>query len=193
MSATTVGIVLSVGALGNLAGAAVVSRVTRRVGVGRTTVLGILVSPVAFLVPLATSATAVPLLIIAGVVSTFGGVLYNVSQVSLRQGITPTRLLGRLNASMRFIVWGTIPIGSFLGGLIGGVLGLRPTLALAAAGQTMAGGWVLFSPVPSVQRIEDVLHPERRAELAAQLQGDTLDAGIASTPLGAVEEAGLPG
>jgi MFS family permease len=192
MSATTVGIVLSVGALGNLLGAAVVSRVTRRIGVGRTTLVGIFMSPTAFLMPLATSSTAVPLLVASGVAGSFGGVLYNVSQVSLRQGITPTRLLGRLNASMRFIVWGTIPIGSFLGGVLGGTLGLRPTLVIAAVGETLSGGWVLFSPVPRVRRIEDELHPERRAELAAQLQGDTLDGGIAETPLGLAEEATLP-
>ena len=192
MSATTVGIVLSVGAVGNLIGAAIVSRVTERVGVGRTTVLGLLLSPASVLVPLATHATAVPLLIIAGIGGSLGGVLYNVSQVSLRQGITPTRLLGRLNASMRFIVWGTIPVGSFLGGLAAGTLGLRTTLVIASIGETLAGAWVLFSPVPSVRRIEDALHPERRAELA-RLQGDTLYGGIAATPLGAYEEAQLTG
>jgi MFS family permease len=192
MSATTIGVVLSVGALGNLAGAAVVSRLTQRIGVGKLIVAGVLVSPIAFLVPFATSATAIPFLIAAGVVESFGGVIYNVGQVSLRQGITPSRLLGRLNASMRFIVWGTIPIGSFLGGVLGGTIGLRPTLVVGAMGTTLSAGWVLFSPVPAVQRIEDELHPERRRELESAFAGDTLDGGVAVTPLGAAEEMTLP-
>ena len=46
-------------------------------------------------------------------------------QVSLRQAITPERLQGRMNAAMRWIVWGTIPLGALLGGAIGQWIGLR--------------------------------------------------------------------
>ena len=48
------------------------------------------------------------------------GVVYNINQVSFRQAITPRRMQGRMNATMRFIVWGTIPIGSIVGGMLGG-------------------------------------------------------------------------
>ena len=58
----------------------------------------------------------------------------NITQVSLRQRLTPERLLGRMNATMRFLVWGTTPIGGFAGGLIGQLFGPRPALWLAAAG-----------------------------------------------------------
>lgn len=87
------------------------------------------------------------LLILWRVLRGFASPVYNVNQVSLRQRITPDRLLGRMNASMRFLVWGTMPIGSLLGGWLGTALGLRPTLVLAAIGQTLAFLWVWFSPL----------------------------------------------
>ena len=52
-----------------------------------------------------------------------------------------------MNASVRFIVWGTIPIGALLGGTLGQVLGLWPTLIAMVLGEIMAPAWVLFSPV----------------------------------------------
>ena len=85
----------------------------------------------------------------------FGGVMtpvYNINQVSLRQAITPDRLQGRMNASMRFIVWGTIPIGSLMGGALGDAIGLWPTLWLMAICQLLAPLWVLFSPVRKLKR-----------------------------------------
>ncbi len=51
-------------------------------------------------------------------------------ELSLRQAITPKRMQGRMNATMRFLVWGTIPIGSLLGGALGTVIGLRETILL---------------------------------------------------------------
>jgi hypothetical protein len=45
-------------------------------------------------------------------------VVYNVAQISLRQAITPLDMQSRMNATMRFIVWGTIPIGSLMGGVM---------------------------------------------------------------------------
>ena len=64
-----------------------------------------------------------------------GQVVYNVSQVSLRQAITPDAMLGRMNATMRFVVWGTMPIGAVIGGILGGAIGLRETLFVAAIGE----------------------------------------------------------
>ena len=55
----------------------------------------------------------------------FGGVVYNVTQVSLRQAITPERLQGRMNSVMRFIVWGVMPLGSLIGGALASTIGLR--------------------------------------------------------------------
>ena len=75
---------------------------------------------------------------VALVASTFGVsfavVLYNVTQVSFRQRLCPQPLLGRMNASIRFIVWGTMPIGGFLGGVLGEAFGIRAGLLDRAGG-----------------------------------------------------------
>src|SRR5947209_6671508 len=86
-----------------------------------------------------------------------GLVVYNVNQVSLRQAIVPLRLQGRMNATMRFLVWGTIPLGGLTGGLLGTFLGLRTAIGIAVLGGSLAFLWVLLSPVRSLKKIPEPL------------------------------------
>jgi predicted MFS family arabinose efflux permease len=79
------------------------------------------------------------------------GPIYNIHQVSLRQAITPDRVQARMNASMRFIVWGTIPLGALLGGALGQTFGLWPAIASMAIGGLLAPVWVLLSPVRALR------------------------------------------
>jgi MFS family permease len=104
---------------------------------------------------LAERATAYPLLILAQLLFSFSGPVYNINQVSLRQAITPLRLQGRMNATMRFVVWGTMPIGGLLAGVLGDAFGLRPAIAISALGGMTAFWWVLFSPVRRLRAIPD--------------------------------------
>ena len=92
-------------------------------------------------------------------------VVYNVSQVSLRQAITPDRVQGRMKAAMRFLVWGPIPIGAALGGFLGGAIGLRETLFVGAIGSSFAFLFVLFSPVRSLRTIPE-MPPDEGPETA---------------------------
>ena len=95
---------------------------------------------------------AVVLLVGAQVLFGIGRPIFDINQLSLRQAITPGRLQGRVNASMLFIMWGVIPIGSLLGGLLGSTIGIRQTLAVGAAGMSLAFIWVLFSPIRGLRR-----------------------------------------
>jgi uncharacterized membrane protein YoaK (UPF0700 family) len=79
------------------------------------------------------------------------GPIYNITQVSLRQTVCPLPLQGRMNATMRFLVWGTFPVGAFLGGVIGSVFGLPAALYVAAGGATLSFLPVLLSPVRSLR------------------------------------------
>ena len=83
----------------------------------------------------------------------FGAVVYNLARLSYRQAICPPQLLGRMNAAVRWVVWGTIPLGALLGGALGSLLGVRPTLWIAFAGSWAGGWWVFFSPL---RRLRDV-------------------------------------
>ena len=80
--------------------------------------------------------------------------------ISLIQAITPDRMLGRANASRRFIVWGVIPLGALVGGSLGSSLGLRPTIVVGALGGLLAVVPLVLSPVRSLVRVPDSDQPE---------------------------------
>ena len=103
----------------------------------------------------------------------FSNVIYNVTQVSLRQAITPERIQGRMNSVMRFIVWGTIPLGSLLGGVLASTIGLKETLIVGGVGTCLPFLPVLFSPVRGIRTM-----PEPVDEAAAVLGPLVIDAGV---------------
>ncbi|MDP9295672.1 MAG: MFS transporter, partial [Actinomycetota bacterium] len=151
-----IGLIFALGNTGFLLGASLASRIAERIGVGRAIVLGITLGIPGFvLIPLAPRSLAFPFLVTALVFTGFGSSVYNINQVSLRQVITPERMLGRMNATMRFLVWGTLPIGSLIGGALGSAIGLRPTLWIAAAGAFVPPVFVARSPVRPLREIRD--------------------------------------
>jgi len=156
-----VGLVFTIGNVGVLVGAVLAERITRALRLGPTIMLGMLVSCLAMLLlGLAPTQHAAIYFVIAWLAFGFGGTVYNIDQVSLRQAITPPRLQGRMNASMRFMVWGTMPFGSLAGGVLGTVIGLRPTLVVAGIGGLAAVPWVLAKPVLALHAIpEPVAEP----------------------------------
>jgi MFS family permease len=156
LSAGAIGLIFAIGNLGFLLGAFVARGIADRFGLGKTIVGSAVVFGVAWpLIPLATRSTAGPLIVAALLIVGFGGVVYNVNQVSLRQAITPDRLQGRMNATMRFMVWGTMPIGSFIGGILGSTIGLRPTLWIAAVGGLLSFVPPAFSAVIRLETIPE--------------------------------------
>jgi MFS family permease len=143
------GLGFGIGAVGGLLGALVVTRVTKWVGEGRIIPLSTLVFlPAAFMMPLAGTVIE-PMTAVIGYMflKTFGVVLYNVAQVSFRQRLCPRPMLGRMNASIRFLVWGVMPIGAFLGGVIGHQFGLRSVFWIEAFGAVLSVLPVWFSPL----------------------------------------------
>ena len=144
------GIIFAVGSLGALIGALQGSAIARRWGIGPTLVGAVSVGSLGSLaLPAAQGPMtfAVAMLMLGLFVSSSANPVYNITQVSLRQSIVPLRLQGRMNASMRFLVWGTIPLGSLTGGALGEVIGIHTTLLIGAIGGLLAVIWVYFSPV----------------------------------------------
>ncbi len=143
------GIAMGIGAVGGLVGALATPRINRLVGEGRTIPLSSLLwIPAGTLLPLA--GTVIPPLValtVSSLVLTFTVVVYNVTQVSFRQRLCPRALLGRMNASIRFLVWGVMPIGSFIGGLLGEAVGARNVFWIGMVGSAVAALPVLFSPL----------------------------------------------
>ncbi len=156
LDATTIGVIFSLGSLGSLVGALTANRVARSIGIGpgliavaTTGGLGLL------LIPFATGDLVIPFLVVANVLWGFFVLNYFVSAISLIQAITPDHLLGRTNASRRFLVQGVIPVGALLGGVLGTVLGLRTTIAIGAVGASVAVLPLFFSPLRAVRTTED--------------------------------------
>ncbi|MFJ4190878.1 MFS transporter [Kitasatospora sp. NPDC089509] len=133
LSPGELGLALTVGNCGALLGAALSGRLIERAGLGRVLIVAKSMSGIAVII-LATAAPAraVPTLIAATGIMACGITVYNIGQVSLRQAITPTGMQARMNASVRFAIWGTRPVGALAGGYLGSVLGTRPTLWLVA-------------------------------------------------------------
>ena len=101
---------------------------------GRTIVFaGALFSPGTLLIAVAPKDLAIPPDCERLVVG-FGVILFNVTAISLIQAITPDRMLGRANASRRFVVWGVIPVGGLVGGALGATIGLRETIFIGSIG-----------------------------------------------------------
>lgn len=155
-----IGLWFALGSLGALPGAALAEKVIARFGIGTTIRVSAIMGGWPWvLVPLAQPPNPLPLLITSGVLGSLFGVGYDIAQVSLRQAITPHRLQGRMNATMRFLIWGTLPIGAFAGGLAGQLIGLRPALFVGAGGILLASAWVIGGPVPRVRRPDDAIPP----------------------------------
>jgi MFS family permease len=148
------GLAFSLGAVGFLVGALIANRVATRFGVGPAIVGAVMIAgPAELLIPIASADLAVPLVAASVFLGGIGNVVYNINQVSLRQAITPERMQGRMNATMRFIVWGTIPIGSIMGGTLGGLIGLHETIWIGAIGGVFVFLPVFFSPVRRLRTI----------------------------------------
>jgi MFS family permease len=142
-----VGLVFAIGAVGALLGAIVTGPIVARVGVGRTLFLSALSGGLIMATVLAAYTNAPVFLSLLFFTEFLLGAPYNITQVSLRQAITPDRVQGRMNATMRTIVWGTIPIGSLLGGLLGTYLGVVPTIVLGGFISMLAATWILLGPI----------------------------------------------
>jgi MFS family permease len=148
LSAGVVGVVFALSSVGALAGAFLAGWVARTLGIGPTLGVTIIVGGLALLAtPLALVGAPAVILATTGFIEGLTIPVYNISQVSLRQAITPDRVQGRMNATMRTIVWGTIPVGAFIGGILGTSIGLVQTIVLGGILSTLAASWIVLGPV----------------------------------------------
>ena len=152
-----VGLAFAAGGPGALLGAIGVEWLGRRVGVGPTIVgMQVLTGVSRLLIPLAGGPVWLALLTLAASEFILGFVrtAFNISQVSLRVAITPDRMHGRVNATMRFVMWGVTPFGALAGGILAtSALGLRGTLAIAAVGVLVAFLPFMSRPLRTVRTI----------------------------------------
>lgn len=156
------GLLMTLGAIGGLAGSVLAMRIARRVGEGAALSLStLLFCGSAALLPLSAlwPAAAVPMLVVFEVLLGFGILVYNVIQVTARQRICPKPLLGRMNASIRFVVWGVMPIGALLAGWLGTAFGTVAAIWVGTVVAILGGLPLLLSPYAWMRQL-----PTRPAE-----------------------------
>ena len=148
LSPGTVGLVLSVGGVGSIAGAIVSRRVAARFGPGWTLAMtGAVVGVAIMLQTTAQFGYAIPILTVTFLVIGLMDPIHDVTQVSLRQMLTPDRLQGRMNSVFRTVFWGAWPVGSVLGGYVGSVIGPVPAILIGGAGFVIFAIVILFTPL----------------------------------------------
>lgn len=156
-NAGVIGLIFAIGGAGGLTGALVARHLAAWLGHGPAIWLSTAcTAPFILLMPLVARPGWI-LWVAAGggYMVSAGMVAYNVLQVSVRQVVTPDRLLGRMNATMRFLVWGTLPLGSLLGGIVAELLGVRTALLVAGVGACTAFLPVLLSPLRATRSLPE--------------------------------------
>jgi MFS family permease len=124
-----IGLVVATGSLAVVAGASLTPRIANRIGSARVIWVSLAVTgPLGLLAPLAQPGALVALLVIGIAAGELGQIIYAITNVSLRQRLCPDALLGRVNATMRFLIMGSFPLGALLGGVLGEAIGLRETM-----------------------------------------------------------------
>lgn len=170
MSPAMIGLVFSLANAGPLLAAVTANRLARRIGVGPTILwTAILFSTAGIFYPLAPKELPEPFFVAGGILAGFGAVAYNITQVSFRQAITPERMQGRMNAVIRFLVWGTMPLGALSGGALGTWIGLRPAIWVAAIGALFTFLPILLSPVRSIEAMPEPLVEPVPGEVVAPI------------------------
>ncbi|MEU6789770.1 MFS transporter [Nonomuraea angiospora] len=158
---STIGLLLMSGGIGGLIGGFTASWLSRRYGTARMTWLAVtLGSPFGLLLPMTQADWRVVCFAITSIALTWSATLLNVGQVTYRQTVTPEHLLGRVNASVRFMTWGIMPLGALLGGLLAQQIGVREALWVIMGARLLTFVPLLFSPLP---RMRDFTQAQARS------------------------------
>ncbi len=159
-----VGLLMATTGAGGIAGAMVARRVARRLGTARALLLGMLGSGLfALLIPLTGPGAGATFYVVGSVMLGAGGTVGNIILASFRQTYCPPSMLGRVTASQRFLVYGTIPLGALIAGGLGTVLGVRNALWVMLSLFALSGTVLLTRAVRADKNLPDTTAPFTQA------------------------------
>ncbi|MEW2813249.1 MFS transporter [Streptomyces massasporeus] len=151
-----IGLILSGMGCGALLGALLATRISRRVGHGPVIwIAPLLTCPLTGLMPMARPGWSVYVAAVGLASLSMGGVVRVVAQSSFQQALTPDHLLGRMSATARFVSWGGIPLGGFLGGVSGSAFGAQRTLWVGVVGMTLSIIPNFLSPLRTMRELPE--------------------------------------
>ncbi|WP_406058161.1 MFS transporter [Streptomyces sp. NBC_01077] len=156
LGAGLLGLVLAAGAVGGLLGAVVSGAVVRRIGIGGSLVSGFLGFTLPLvLIPLADGPLplVVFVLFVAEFLSCVGVMIVDIAAGSFQMALIPDAVRARVMGAFRTLNHGFRPLGALVGGFLGTVIGLHPTLWVATVGAVFAVLWLLPSPLPRMREL----------------------------------------
>lgn len=154
--AGTLGVVLGIGAIGGMLGAFVTRRLTGRIGIGPSFIVGSVLFPVPLiLVPLAggSHALVIAMLFLAEFGSGIGVMILDITAGSINAALVPARLRARVQGAHTIVNYGVRPLGSLAAGLSASVVGIHTTLWIATIGGALSALWLLPSPMPHLKAL----------------------------------------
>jgi predicted MFS family arabinose efflux permease len=155
IDAVMLGAVIAVGGCSGVFGALAAERLVRRFGFGRTLIGAALVPGIAALLPpLARGPVPVCAAVLA--VAQMGDMawsIYEINELTLRQAVAPSHVLGRVNSAAHLMFRGVLPVGALAGGALAEAIGLRGAMFVGAAGFLLSTLWLIFSPIRRLQEL----------------------------------------
>jgi MFS family permease len=156
LEAGLVGLLVAVVGLGAVIGAAIARPVARWIGSSRAVWLGMgVTTPFALLIPLTSRGLGLIFFVVGNVVMLIGVLVYNVTIGSFRQAYCPPNLLGRVVATMRFVLFGAMPLGALLGGTLASFFGPRTAVWALVIGGLLPVFVLFFSPLRTMRDLPD--------------------------------------
>ncbi|MGB6581664.1 MAG: MFS transporter [Streptosporangiaceae bacterium] len=150
--AAAVGLLMAFAGIGGLLGAVTARRLARRLGTARTLWLSALGTGLfGLLIPLTATGPRAACYAIGSAVVAAGIIIFNTIASSFRQTYCPPSMLGRITASMSFLVFGSIPLGALLAGALGDTLTVRAALWVTLTIYALSGT-LLLTPVLRTER-----------------------------------------
>lgn len=157
LSAVEIGIAFALGNAGFAVGALVARPLTRRIGMGSTMQLGVgLFGPSMLVFALAPVQWAGPAFALMLFANSFGIAIHNVNQVTVRQLLTPDHLRARVAAVFRLVIFGALPVGTAVGGLIAQGFGLRAAFLVSAVGLAVGSVPYLLVRVRRLRSVDEL-------------------------------------
>ena len=154
-----IGLAFGLGAVGGLIGAVAAPKLSRRYGIGRMVLAGIILFPApTAAIAMAGGPTwlAFTVVLLAESVSGFGVMVFDINLNSIIASVTADDMRSRVAGVFGTINYGARPVGAVIGGLLGSAIGVRPTLLVAAVGGVLACLWLLPSPIPALRTLPEV-------------------------------------
>ena len=162
-SAGHVGVLFMVSGVGSLGAAWVTQRLNARFGMGPTMLGGIAGTGISWLVLASSTGPYWVASILFGsglFLLDLSAMIFFINYLSLRQAVTPDRLLGRVVATMICLTVATAPLGGLAGGWIGEHYGLRAAMLFAGVGALLLGPLVTWlSPLAQMRELPGPQEP----------------------------------